>query len=336
MILVTYLNYMGAKAAARFQDLLTFGLIAASAVFMLAGILYGDVANLRPFFQRSDSGSVWGGILAVFVTSPVWFGGFNVIPQLIEEKAAGTSARSVGRAIVLSIVMAAIFYCLVILSSSMIAPWESLVGSELPAARAFRAALSSPWLADLVLVAALLGIISTWNAVFMAATRVLFALGRARILPQAFGGIHSVFRSPTTAILFVGTIGCAGTFLGRSAIVPIVNVGATCFAFAFFMTCFGVINVRRRPLESQRVYRITGGLVTAATAILGCLLMSFVSLYQPLLGAQGKVPLEWILLVAWGLLGILFWVLGARVRDGVGEQERRRLMLGGVVPEEEA
>jgi len=336
MLLLTRLNYLGAKAAARFQDFLTLGLISASAVFMAVGISDGKLANLEPFFQRNESGSLWVGFLAVFVTTPVWFGGFNVIPQLMEEKAAGTSAKSVGRVIVFSVVLAAAFYCLVILSSSMVAPWKSLVRAELPAAAAFRAAFSSPWLANLVLVAALLGIVTTWNAVFMAATRVLFALGRARILPPTFGSIHPRFRSPAMAILFVGLIGCVGTFLGRSAIVPIVNVGSTCFSFAFFMTCFGLINARRKHPAAPQPYRITGGVVTVATAILGCLLMFFVSLYQPYVGAEGKLPLEWVVLAAWGLLGVLFWVLGARFRNSIGEQERRSLMMSGVVQGEEA
>jgi len=52
------------------------------------------------------------------------------------------------------------------------------------------------------------------------------------------------------------------------------------------------------------------------------------SLYQPYADAKGGVPLEWIFLGLWILLGLGFWGIAHRGRDGVTAQERRRLILG--------
>jgi len=193
MGLFTGLNYRGAKSAARTQTILTYTKIGVSALFITAGIAGGAVFNLQPLFAGRTG---WRGILAVFLTTPVWFGGFNVIPQAMEERSPGTSLRTVGRVIILSLGLATAFYCLIILASSMTTPWQGLLTMDLPAARAFEVGLRSTLLAKVVLLAALLGLIATWNAVFFAAARVLFALGRARIIHPSFGKIHPAYGSP--------------------------------------------------------------------------------------------------------------------------------------------
>jgi amino acid transporter len=325
MALFTHLNYRGARSAARTQKILTYTKIACSLLFIFAGVAGGSTGNLHPFFAERDTAR---GILAVFLTTPVWFGGFNVIPQAMEERAPGTSVRAVGQVIILSLALAAAFYCLIILASSMTMPWPRLLEMDLPAAGAFQVGLRSTLLAKVVLLAALLGLIATWNAVFFAAARVLFALGRARIIHPSFGAIHPVHGSPGKAVLFVAAIGCSAVFIGRSAIIPIVNVGATCLAGAFLLTCLGVVRMRSREPARPRPYSVPGGSGTARLAVLLCLGILGLSLYQPYADAKGGVPLEWIFLGLWILLGLGFWGIAHGGRDGVTAQERRRLILG--------
>ena len=325
MGLFTGLNYRGAKSAARTQTILTYTKIGVSALFITAGIAGGAVVNLQPLFAGRTG---WRGILAVFLTTPVWFGGFNVIPQAMEERSPGTSLRTVGRVIILSLGLATAFYCLIILASSMTTPWQGLLTMDLPAARAFEVGLRSTLLAKVVLLAALLGLIATWNAVFFAAARVLFALGRARIIHPSFGKIHPAYGSPANAVLFVGALGTCAVFIGRSAIIPIVNVGATCLAGAFLLTCLGVIRMRRLKPDQPRPYAVPGGSWTARIAVFFCLGILALSLYQPYADTRGTVPLEWIFLGLWIMMGSVFWRFAHRGRDAVSTQERRRLILG--------
>jgi APA family basic amino acid/polyamine antiporter len=324
----TYLNYHGAKSAARAQTILTYTKVGFSAIFIISGILMGHAANLHPLIAQRIAGPWWRGILAVFVTTPVWFGGFNVIPQAMEEKAARTSLKTVGKLIVLSIGMAAVFYCLIILSSSMTMPWQDLLKISLPVVGAFEIGLHSLLLSKIVLLAALFGLIATWNAVFFAAARVLFALGRARIIHPSFGTIHPVYGSPNKAVIFIGLIGTCAVFIGRSAILPIVNVGATCFAAAFLFTCLGVIRLRRLRPDRLRPYSVPGGQWTAGVAVLFCFGILAMSIFQPYADAEGRIPLEWIFLGVWVVLGTLFWFFARRGRNSVSEQERRSLILG--------
>jgi len=325
MALLTLLNYRGAKSAAAFQDLLTWGLIAISSVFIAAGLVFGDAANLRPFFRESSG---WSGALSVFMTTPFWFAGFNTIPQLMEEKAPGVPLKVVGQSLLLSIGSAALFYCLVVVACSMTMPWQRLLDLELPAASAFEAGLHSPLLAKAVLVAAVLGLLTTWNAVFLCASRVLFSLGRARILPQAFGRIHGIFGSPSVAVVFTGLVASVLVLMGRQALLHLVNVAATCLASGFLLTSLGVIRLRTTRADSARPYRVPGGRITAAAGASGSLLMLLLSLYLPYRGAGGRVPIEWIVFLAWAVAGVAFWLMGASIREKMSDSERRKRILG--------
>jgi len=327
-LVLTYLNYRGVRGAAAFQDVSTYGLIILALVFILAGIAGGSTENLRPWFQESAGKLAWSGVLGVFAAAPLWFSGFNVIPQLMEERAADSSLGLLGRVMLLAIGAAAVFYMLVILAASMAAPWRELVGMDLPAATVFRSSFRSPLLANIVLAAALLGIVTTWNTAFIAGSRVLFAFGRARLIGPAFGAVHPRFGSPFKSVLFVGALGSAAACLGRSALIPIVNVGSTCLAFAYLLTCVSLIRLRRRRPELPRPYRVPGGVWVAAAAIVGALYMLLTTLYQPLVDARGQLPLEWVVLGVWILLGLVFWISARKRRNEVSGAERARLMLG--------
>jgi amino acid transporter len=328
MVLVTFLNYRGAKPAARFQDVATYGFLALAAVFIGAGVLLGDTGNLQPLFQTSNERNVFIGILAVFVTAPFWYSGFQVIPQVIEEKAQRTSLRLAGRTILIAIIVAMVFYSLVVVSTSMTMPWESLIELDLPVATAFESAFASPLLAKIVLAGALLGLVTTWNSSFITATRILFAIGRARIIHPAFGRVHPVFGSPVVPVLFVGFIGCVGACLGRNALVPIVNTGGTVYALTFLLISVGLIKLRlrRQPHGTQR--RTLWRMITPAAAATVSAGMVVISLAQQYSRATGVLPLEWIILLAWTAFGVFFWSIARRSRESVTADQRRQLILG--------
>jgi len=332
MVLLTYLNYRGLKSAAIFQEVFTYGLLIFSLVFFSAGIIKGKISNLVPLFSKTGTGPILGGILAIFMTVPNWLAGFNIIPQTMEEKAPGTSIKMAVRMILLSIGMAGCFYILVILSSSIAMPWKRILPLELPAAGAFEAAFHSPLMAKVVLFAGFCGMVTTWNPVFIGCSRIIFALGRARIIPPVFSKVHGVFGSPFVSVIFVGIIGSFAPFLGRSAILPIVNVSSSCFALAFLLTCLGVIRLRRIRPEQSRPYRVPGGNLTAGLGFLSCLFMLFLSIYQPYVSSKGSFPLEWGFMLFWAILGIVFWFMARKIRVQVSEEERRSLILGGSAP----
>jgi APA family basic amino acid/polyamine antiporter len=327
MALITLVNYRGAKSTATFQDMMTYGLLAISLVFITAGILGGDTQNLEPLFVRRSQGWTWMGILAVFATTPFWLSGFDVVPQAMGEKARGTVLSQMGKVIVLSLAVASTFYILVILAASMSMPREPLLALELPAAGAFEAAFDSPLLGKMVLTAGLLGIITTWNACFYAAARVVYALGRSHIIPPSYGSVHPSFRSPARAVLFVGLVGSVLGLLGRNALLPMVNAASASLAMVFFITCIGVIRLRRTRAHLERPYRVPGKKIIPIVAALASLAMTFLALYEPYMSSGGRLPVEWSFFIVWSILGLLFWKGAARLRNELSEDERRDRIL---------
>ena len=97
MAAMTALNYRGAKLTAGSQDLMTYGLLLVTGIFVACAISWGDPANMRPLFQRTESRTLLSGVLGVLVTTPFWLSGFEVIPQAMEERRRGTSLQSAGR-----------------------------------------------------------------------------------------------------------------------------------------------------------------------------------------------------------------------------------------------
>ena len=258
MAVLTWVNVRGIKASGRTQDALVVVLLVMATLFIGAGIVRGDASNLEPWFQRSASGSVWPGVLALFMTASFWFGGFNVIPVMMEEKAHRTSFRRVGWMIVLAIVIGIVFKTSVILSAAMTTPWPQLMEMEIPVATALERAFGSVVMGKLVLVAALLGLLSTWNAMFVCGSRLLFALGRSHLVHPAMGRVHRTHGSPASAILFVGAAGAVVTLLGRNAILPIVNAASSCLALSYLVTCVAVVRLRRSRPDAERPFRVPG------------------------------------------------------------------------------
>jgi amino acid transporter len=92
----------------------------------------------------------------------------------------------------------------------------------------------------------------------------------------------------------------------------------------------GVLKLRREQPDRLRPFRAPGGKLTASIAAIFCLLMLLFSLYLPWRYSTG-IPLEWLIIGSWMILGFVFWMVGKRYRGRVTEVERRQLMLGEVL-----
>lgn len=328
MLIIGYLNFRGARETAGFQDLMTYALIVISLVFIVVGLVRGDAANLRPLFVAPDAIGAMSGMVTVFVMTPFFFAGFNVMPQAIGETSPDVSPRTVSALILLSIVGALIFYVLVILASAMTLPREQLLGLDLPAAGAFTTAFDSVVLGNVVLLAGLLGLITTWNAVFFAGVRVLMALSRSGALPAGLGAIHPQHGTPGRAVWLVAIVGTGLMLLGRGAITLIVNTVGICFALMFFTVAAALIYLRVREPDRERPYRAPGGFILPLIAAFSAVGMIAISLWEHLRTAVGFPP-EWIVLVAWGLLGLVFWFASLPHRRRMGRAEQARVLLEG-------
>ena len=333
MAVITFINYRGGKTAAWFQDLMTAGLIILTLIFVVAGVVGGSVANLEPMFSGTTPGAALVGVGIVLGTAAFWFAGFDTIPQAMEEVEEGAKLRLLPRVMGASILFALVFYCLVILATAMSMPRAELLASELPAAAAIEAALGSPFLGRIVLFAGLCGLITTWNAIFFASTRIVFAMARAHMIPHRLARVHDRYGSPSAAVIFVAVMGSVGALFGRNAILVIVGGAAISAMIVFLVVVLGVLRLRKTRPDHPRPYTVPGGrgfLVLSAVIALGLL---GASIWEPFHGAGGRIPAEWIVLVVWAALGLVFYRAAAPLRREVSDRKLRWLILSDEEPE---
>lgn len=325
--LITWVNWVGAKSAARLQVALTVLFLTVTAVFVVAGFSTGRVEYMSPLFVRGAGGGIAAGLLSVLVTIPFWFVGFDTIPQGAEEASVQVTARSLAFMILGSIVAATAFYILVILAVSMVGPWAQIVDADLPAARAFEFAFTSAWLPDMVLVAALLGLFTSWNGFFLAGSRVVFALGRGRLVPPAFGETHARHGTPYNAVLLVGVLTMSATLMGRDALVALVDAGSFCIAVAFFGVSMSAMRLRRDYPDIPRPFRMPGGRVIPLFAALGSLCM-VAAMLVPGSPAALVWPHEHAVLLVMVVVGAGLWRGARTARNALPESQREFLVLG--------
>ncbi len=320
-------NWRGARDSARIQDFATYALLAATCVFVAVGLTRGHVANLRPMIAPSTWAWGYGGVFSALAVTPYFFGGFSAIPQAIAELEDDRDRGRIAGILAACILFALVFYCLVLIAVSMVLPRRQLLGFELPVAQAFRVAFHSEALTNVILTAGLLGLVAVWNALFFAATRVFYVLGRSRLLHPGLGQLSAKSGAPTRAILLVTALSVAGLFLGKGVLLPVVNVTSTLFALMYAIVSVGAIRQRRLRGNTSAGYRMPGGRILVWVAAAFSVYLILLSLVQQRMQADGRMPAEWYVIVAIGVIAWVLWVRSRRIRDKIDALERRRIIL---------
>jgi amino acid transporter len=291
---ITAVNYRGIRQSTLLQNVTTFGLLAIFALFSLLGLSRGRVDNLSPYFAR-DGGLEASAlsVLAVLQIVPYYLMGFETIPKCSEEAAHDFEPRRFVRVMLWALGVATLFYVTVIGVVAMLRPWQTLLAVPFPTAAAFEQAFGWPWLVQLIMLGVLLSLVKVFNGNFLAATRLLYAMGRRDLLGGNLGAVHPRYQTPFVAIALVGGLTVVGTFLGRAVLVPISEVGSLCGTAVWLATAlafgFGACGT---VTAGERLLSILG-------AVVAVLLMA--------IAASSFATYHWIALAAWAGVGAILW-----------------------------
>ncbi|MBL4639502.1 MAG: APC family permease [Kordiimonadaceae bacterium] len=311
-IWVIWLNWHGMKDMARFQTFVIYALVACTAVFTVIAFVKGDVSNLQPLFTGGNTGwiAAISAVASVIVVVPFFLAGFDCIPQAAEEAGASMDPRQLGTAIIVSIFIGVLFYMLVILALAYSAPADVLDGilankDTLPMAEVFRNSFGYEWAAKLVLLAALLGLLSTLNGIFMASTRILFAQGRGGLIPHWFARLHPKHHTPTNAVKFVGATALIGPFVGKAGLTLIVNSCSLIFCVTLLITSLATLRLRSTAPEMPRPYRINTSTIWASIAV--CVFLIGLMVVP---GSPGQMSnAEFLTIGLWMAVGLVFYAI---------------------------
>jgi amino acid transporter len=286
------LNYRGIRTSGRFQDFTTLGLLACFAIFVVLGFARGSPANVTPLFAPV------GPLVSVLLVAqivPYFMTGFESIPKASEEARPGLDLGTLSRLITLAVVAGGLFYVLVVGVVAWVHPWPDLVAQHLGTEAAFARAFGTPWIARLILAGALLSLFKVVNGNFVAATRLLYALGRRRLVHPALGEVDPRFGTPSRAIVLVTVLAGAAAFLGDALLVPITEVGAAVSAVGWLATCLAFLALARRSGDRSGTRMAAVGVLVSSTIVL-------MKVIPAVPGSFGGA--EWVALAAWCALGL--------------------------------
>jgi amino acid transporter len=239
--LLTLLNYRGIRLSATFQNWTSFGTLALFVVFVALGVSRGSPANIAPLFMHTP----WMSILLVIQIVPYFMTGFESVGKAAEEASPDFRSRGFFRAIWMAIFIGIFFYASIVAAVSFVAPWRQLTGEKFMTAVAFQQAIGSPWIVQIILAAALLSLFKCFNGNFVAASRLLFALGRRGMVDSRVGAIHEGHQTPSAAVLCIGLATAACMLLGDAILVPVTEVGSVACAIGWSATCAACLALAR-------------------------------------------------------------------------------------------
>jgi amino acid transporter len=286
---LTFVNYRGVRLSADVQSWATAAVLILFVTFAAFGAARGSLANVSPPFAGAGAAV---SILLVLQIVPYFLTGFESIPKCVEEASPGAGERSLFRAILVALGVGTLFYVTVVGVVAFVSPWQALLGERFSTAVAFERAFRSRWIVDIILATAVISLLKVFNGMFVGASRLTFAMGRAGLIDPRAARVHPAYRTPSAAVLFVGIATAAAVFLGGAVLVPIAEVGALAAVIGWLASCASYLVVGESA--GRRAVAGVGVLVTLALLVLKLL---------PVVPGH-FTRWEWLSLAGWVALGI--------------------------------
>jgi amino acid transporter len=303
-IVITIMNYIGIKVAAVFNTILTV-VIAGVGIMLVAGsAINGDMQTGQPFFS-----SGFKGILAVAVMTPFMFVGFDVLPQAAEE--INIPTKKVGNILILSIVMAVVFYTAIIFAVSRVMTSADLAESSLATADAMtKAFFNINAMSKVLIIGGMSGILTSWNAFFVGGSRAIYAMAEGKMLPGFLGKLHPKYKTPGAAIILIGVISSIAPFFGRRMMVWLTDAGGFGVVVAYLLVSLSFLILRKNEPGMNRPYKVRNGTFVGVVAV--ALAVAMAVLYVIPFFGTNLIPQEWGIVGAWLVLGVVFGIYAVK------------------------
>jgi amino acid transporter len=319
------LNVLGAKESSSLLRVLVVLVLGFLALLVLqgamalvggpgAGAFHGDAG---PFFTQEGTGLLYT-IGLVFIS----FAGPIKVVSISEE--VRNPDRNLPLGMFLALLTASAVYVIGVWLMVQVIPVETLYTDTTPVASAGERLfgwLPRPLAMGLVLVPAIAGLAAAGNAGILSASRYPLAMGRDRLIPEAFGRIGRT-GSPTLALLATGA-------LMAFAIATLDVEGVAKLASTFLLLIFALVNLAVIVMRESRIEAYDPGFRSP-----GYPWVQLVGLLTPfiLIGVMGIMPE----MFAIGLVGVgLAWYrLGHGRFEGLDPELRGIMKEKGVRAED--
>ncbi|MCS3668432.1 amino acid transporter [Salinibacter ruber] len=252
--LFALLNAVSTEASGGAETVVTIIKIIILLVFAGFGAFAVEGSNFEPFFAKDDSSVA---ILKAMGLTFIAFEGYDLIATVTEE--VENPRENIPKAIFISLVATVAVYLIVVwVAIGTLGAEELGRAGETGIAEAATSFMPTiPLLGEgaaLIVFGAVFSTVSALNAVVIASSRVVFAMGREDQLPNPLGQISARFGTPLAAVVV-----SAAVMLGSVVFLPIEQVGRVSslfFLVSFVVVNWSVIRLRNRRPNMRRPFEM--------------------------------------------------------------------------------
>ena len=308
--LIMLINIIGAKTAAILQTVLTCIIGGAGILPIVASVINGTVDNLDgQIFAGTTAGVNIKAIIGVAAMSPFYFIGFDVIPQAAEE--INVPPKKIGNILILSVVLAVIFYAFVIIAVGFVMNPGDIIASQeatgLVTADAMAAAFNTKIMAKVIIVGGMCGIVTSWNSFLLGGSRAMYSMAESYMIPKFFAKLHPKHKTPVNALILIGILTMLAPFAGRKMLVWISDAGNFGCCFAYCMVALSFMILRKKEPDMPRPYKVPCYKFFGTMAVI---MSGFMVAMYCIPGSGGNLILqEWLMVLGWSALGVVFYVV---------------------------
>lgn len=308
--LIMMINIIGAKTAVILQTVLTCIIGGAGILLIVASVINGTVDNLDgQIFAGTTTGVNIKAIIGVAAMSPFYFIGFDVIPQAAEE--INVPPKKIGNILILSVVLAVIFYAFVIIAVGFVMNPGDIIASQeatgLVTADAMAAAFNTKIMVKVIIVGGMCGIVTSWNSFLLGGSRAMYSMAESYMIPKFFAKLHPKHKTPVNALILIGILTMLAPFAGRKMLVWISDAGNFGCCFAYCMVALSFMILRKKEPDMPRPYKVPCYKFFGTMAVI---MSGFMVAMYCIPGSGGNLILqEWLMVLGWSALGVVFYVV---------------------------
>lgn len=299
-------NIAGMKSATFFQIVFTLVLLITGCM-----LFFGSIFSAQTPIESVDTRNILKispGMVSVLIMTPFMLVGFDVIPQSAEEIAL--PYKQIGRVLVFSVLLAILWYTVIIFSVGITLGSNELKQNTLAPAIAMQKIYGGAWAKNFLIIGGLAGIVTSWNSFLIGSTRAIYAMANSNMLPRAFAYLHPKYKSPVVAIVFVTITSIIATLFGKATIEWLVNAGGFGIVISWNLVAFSFYRLRIKEPLMTRPYKVAHGKIVGATAFLLSLLLLY--LYVP--GNTSALNMvEWSIVGSWIVIGLVLYTWAGMV-----------------------
>jgi APA family basic amino acid/polyamine antiporter len=248
--LLCALQLAGLRVSSRFQEVATAIKCAAFLFVVVAAMFFAPAA-------RSDAGpslppASFAGLVVALQSVVITYGGWQSALYFAEEDRE--PGRNLPRSIIGGVAAVIAVYMLVNVALLMVLPLGRLASSTLPAADAAQVVVGERG-RQIITILSIVSLPPMLNAILMVGTRILFAMGRDRMVWRRTGMVTA---NGTPAVAMLVTTVVALALIATGTFQRLVAIVAFFLAANYLVAGLALFALRRREPRLERPFRAWG------------------------------------------------------------------------------